>query len=566
MALTIALIGLFIYFLCKRDYLIIFVLFLSIAIFSQSIITLKPPLNIQTTSQISRKNILSDEHSNDLLSIQTSTDKQILFSGLNTLAAANNDRLNLLKQSLYLIPRYSLLGSGPGTLSVPLSGTILGGIKSTYSSHSLIIDIFLMGGGLSILSLFIFLFCFFSASSNLDHYQFNPFQLLVKAALFYFFVGALFFPQERNEIVTLAFIVASTAFKGHNNQFDHSSSTSGFKYFLSLFNFYASSIVFFFFSVLQTALLSPVYFFPTLELLSRYRHFIEKSDYVFYTNKFAFDAALPLYQFLGYDLSKIKLVSANLAQQDVSSSLVVLTPGFSSNYPTLFTKISSSPLLPTLIGTYIPYDWSILPSFQQSTPLIYTGPLENYYSQPSDKTHNTSHLCSSPIQHDSTTSFVPRFEYPSVSRLSIFDGYNISSSGQKIHNYESIYAGDGLDTSIARWPSSGRFVLDVKLPLGLDKRPISSYSLLASHSSDFENIECYSWFVYGINKKHHAILLDKRINFPLSQDVSSPSYFSLSAPIPFTHLKFVFLETTNSELLDNVSGIASLKLFPSDPF
>ena len=123
-----------------------------------------------------------------------------------------------------------------------------------------------------------------------------------------------------------------------------------------------------------------------------------------FINKFAFDAALPLYQFLGYDLSKIKLVSANLAQQDVSSSLVVLTPGFSSNYPTLFTKISSSPLLPTLIGTYIPYDWSILPSFQQSTPLIYTGPLENYYSQPSDKTHNTSHLCSSPIQHDSTTS------------------------------------------------------------------------------------------------------------------------------------------------------------------
>ena len=39
-------------------------------------------------------------------------------------------------------------------------------------------------------------------------------------------------------------------------------------------------------------------FFPTLELLSRYRHFIEKSDYVFYTNKFAFDVALPLYQFL----------------------------------------------------------------------------------------------------------------------------------------------------------------------------------------------------------------------------------------------------------------------------
>ena len=135
----------------------------SIAIFSQSIITLKPPLNIQTTSQISRKNILSDEHSNDLLSIQTSTDKQILFSGLNTLAAANNDRLNLLKQSLYLIPRYSLLGSGPGTLSVPLSGTILGGIKSTYSSHSLIIDIFLMGGGLSILSLhlsILFFLCF----------------------------------------------------------------------------------------------------------------------------------------------------------------------------------------------------------------------------------------------------------------------------------------------------------------------------------------------------------------------------------------------------------------------
>lgn len=67
-------------------------------------------------------------------------------------------------------------------------------------------------------------------------------------------------------------------------------------------------------------------------------------------------------------------------------------------------------------------------------------------------------------------------------------------------------------------------------------------------------------------KKNQSILLDKRINFPLSQDVSSPIYFALPAPIPFTHLKFVFLETTNSELLDNVSGIASLKLFPSDPF
>ena len=163
----------------------------------------------------------------------------------------------------------------------------------------------------------------------------------------------------------------------------------------------------------------------------------------------------------------------------MSLPLVVLTPGFSSNYPTLFTKISSSPLLPTLIGTYSLRLVDITLLFSTVYPLIYTGPLENYYSQPSDKTHNTSHLCSSPIQHDSTTSFVPRFEYPSVSRLSIFDGYNISSSGQKIYNNESIYAGDGLDTSIARWPSSGRFVLDVKLPLVLDKRPISSYFFIS---------------------------------------------------------------------------------------
>ena len=131
--------------------------------------------------------------------------------------------------------------------------------------------------------------------------------------------------------------------------------------------------------------------------------------------------------------------------------------------------------------------------------MIYTGLLENSYSQPSDKTHITSHLCSLPIQYDFTTSFVSRFEYPSVSRLSIFHGYYSSSTGQKIYNNESIYAGDGLDTFIARWPSSGRFVLDVKLPFGLDKRPISSYSLLDCHSSDFENIESYSLFVYGIN-------------------------------------------------------------------
>ena len=278
------------------------------------------------------------------------------------------------------------------------------------------------------------------------------------------------------------------------------------------------------------------------------------------------NVALPILKILGFNSSKVKLITDDIDFDTLSNSLIVWSPGAGFEYPALSCRLSEHPSLNRReLGMKIPYDWWLLPSLQQSTSLIYTGPIINPISQylDPDKDLPVKHNCSNKLYRKNAD--VPRPEYPNISNFSRIKGTNLYSSGQEKVSLYGSYAIDTSDTTTVRWDADQGFVFDIYTPSALDNKPISSYSLLASHAKDIRNIDCYSWYVYGVDQGGSPQLLQKQVGIFLSQDSKKPSHFIFDKPVSFNHFRFVFAPSSNSADDDKIAGIASIKLFPSEP-
>ena len=604
LSLLLSLSLVFIFFLVRKRLLGLLLSIIMIITFSQSVFILKP-----TQTMLQDPRICEEALSNGIIIDESLFGDPLEPSPLGdplepsplgdplepsppvnskTLVAANTGRSVLFYEALSLVPKYSFLGSGPGNLYIPLSGNVFDAIKSTYSSHSLLLDMLLMGGGLAFLSFTIFFFMIvFRTTTPLDDLFHHTKAYFTKAAIVFFFLGSNFFPQERNEILTIVFAAASFVLPSPSVNTKNPSLDLENKLNSCLYNIPIGLVVLF--SVIYSALLSPVFFFPTFELLVRQRQLLKESYSIYYTNVSAMNVALPFLKIFGFNSSKVKLITNDIDFDELSNSLIIWSPGAGFEYPALSCRLSAFPSLSRReLGMKIPYDWWLLPSLQQSTSLIYTGPIINPLSEymDPDKELSVKHNCSNKLYRRNTD--VLRPEYPNLSIFSRIKGTNLYSSGQeKVSPYRSSaidingtnvvswgqekvspygsYAIDASDTTTVLWDADQGFVFDIFIPSALDNKPISSYSLLASHSKHIRNIDCYSWYVYGINHGGSPQFLQKQVGIFLSQDSKKPTHFIFDKPASFNHFRFVFSPSSNSADDDKIAGIASIKLFPSEP-
>jgi len=372
------------FYLYRREFRLLIAPLIAIVILSQSIFVLKPayPQYLAPTQNTSKDIGGLRPNSNGTLKPHGSHEISPSTSPtIDQFTTANAPRSILFSQGLTLIPNNLLFGTGVVVLKIPLSGYLFGGITDTYSTHSLLLDITLMGGAAGGVSFLIFLcisvirsFIIYPFDSH-DYYL----HLTNVASILAFTIGSFFFPQEHNEILTVVFAVLSLSFQYHQCRSKNSSESN---YQVSFSPVPRLSYPIFFLSLLSllnAIILSPVLIFPSIELFFRHRStLLSPNITIFYTDSRALA--------FGKILSKLLVPSVNIQYLDpkiplssISNSFIVWSPAAGLKYPKLIADISKTLHHPNLepLGISTPYNWWIIPSLQQSSTLIRAGGMPN---------------------------------------------------------------------------------------------------------------------------------------------------------------------------------------------
>lgn len=127
------------------------------------------------------------------------------------MVSANQSRSMLFLSGLPLFKKTLFIGQGIGAAQIHLHGTAFGGIENTYSTHALLPDIFIMGGGLAALMLVLFV-CFIIklAIQKIIKEPSSPTAWILSSllsGLIAYLVSSFFFPQERNLTILFVFLI-----------------------------------------------------------------------------------------------------------------------------------------------------------------------------------------------------------------------------------------------------------------------------------------------------------------------------------------------------------------------
>ncbi len=427
--------------------------------------------------------------------------------GVRDLAAANAPRSSLAYAGLSLLPKYLLTGSGPGILEVPLEGNTFGGITSTYSTHILYLDLLLMSGGPAFLLCMLALVSAISAgfqhcrSHGSGSSSTHPALLGMLVA---FAVSSLFLPQERNELIGLAFVGAGLLISRQTQQ-----TTLGSKDSYNALPRRALLII------ALTAggwavVTSPIYVFPAIELVGRHGSEIIREQQKVYVTE---PANRPLLSAL------LKLRGGTSAQVDVlpddinilkkDNIWILWSPTRETEYPELIEELDNraypKQLYPLGIGA--PENWWFIPSAQPVLSFLYAG---------------TRKIFDSGIH-----------TYPNLAPyLAVHPSDNVGGNPKNV--------ADRNFSSAISWLSSAEATIDFHLDNALPG-VLSVYRLVALNHQSMTRSTNYSWKVMGQLPNGEWVIIDTIERFPLSQDIHEPSWFTVSSQDSFRKIRFHFL-------------------------
>ena len=337
---------------------------LAMIVISSSILYVKP-----ISGQDSSKLIESEVEN---LDVEPETEHLYIDPGLGEVVVANSSRLLLLSSGLKYLQSVLWFGSGIGILELPLEGTAFNGILSTYSTHTIYLDIALMVGLPGII-LFLGIFslsagvCAYSTLVCVNSRQSYVFIGLF-GALVIFLVGSLFFPQERNNLVGVGFFIASIILVvSRINEADAGISIRFQKYlfFLLLLGVLGWGLV-----------TSPSYIFPIIEFVARYGKEIADSDSkVGVTNPMLRPMLSALLKLRGVKNPDIFVLKDDPKQLPLSNTWILWSPSFDYEYPKLrksmgYQSYRQGNVAPS-IG--LPDSWWVLSSAQPVVMFLYVG-------------------------------------------------------------------------------------------------------------------------------------------------------------------------------------------------
>lgn len=448
------------------------------------------------------------------------------------LSTANQPRALLASEGVTLLREIPLIGTGVGTLNLPLEGKAFNGMASTYSTHVLYLDVALMGG---ILALFGFLFALLMSIGRI----FVSLRMAVKnpavelaagfALLSAYVVAWLFLPQERNELIGVAWLIAALIFC-----VSHPISAESRPVSLPLRGYTFLALC----AVGWVIVTSPRYVFPAIELLGRYGREIVKNNYPIYVTE---PATLPIVQALVRlrgGSSRVFHLADNLEATTIEPGWVIWNPINIERYKNLVSRYGSPRYAYyNFLAFSPPSNWWVMPSAQPVASIIYAGPRGELVGA----TENALDGC---------------WVYPNFAPYANVkvDGASGTASNVADYNYGSVVL----------WPvHSG----EARIQFGLDTSTpgrLRAYRITALAYRSIKREEIYEWVLEGSEDEKMWHEIEHRSGQRLSQNGKEPSKYLLADAVPaYRYLRFRFLQTTNSH--DTYAGVSEIELFFEQP-
>ncbi len=585
----------------NKHYLLLFLSVLGCFISLQNINYLKPTRNIQS------------DHSKEI-----SQQKKTEIEKVQSLVSANGPRSQLAFQGIAIIPEYFWIGSGVGTLNLPLQGDSFNGIVTTYSSHSLYLDILLMAGIFSFLGfVLVFSIALWRALLNgftEDLQKNNNLYIGISGVLIIFLIGSFFLPQERNETIGMAFLFASLAIiRPEGSIYKNVESWSSLQT-ISIVLITASA---FFWSLVT----SPSYLFPAIEFAARYAG---NPDEQVYVNEPKMKPVLELFLRLsGKSTTHVQVLEDNPDLLPERDAWIIWSPGQDKNYPLLREVLGYQKNLrdghePSLV---LKNNWWVVHSSQPVVSFIYVGSREQIAIPLNEIAKVVSKNNIELLEANKNGQSLPYKVKSGNIRLKLIfntklpppDFIKITKAGNKeekfkditidlsevesinneyiikpngllpgsvvhIEAYLSSYPNNAYYAKIMLQPGqkNGKKIADKNfgsgVTLGTKKidsvlfdfsnhsiPPIGLYRMVAMHYRGRKKRQFYSWDVLASYNNIDWFKLETRQNIRLSQDPEFPSSFVLNNREKYTFYKFRFFPASAK---GEESGIMELELYP----
>ncbi|MFT6988646.1 MAG: hypothetical protein ACJASL_000610 [Paraglaciecola sp.] len=523
--------------------------------------------------------------------------------------AANGPRSLLFLSGLQYLPSVMWTGAGIGVLEIPLQGNAFNGLLSTYSTHTIYLDIALMAG----IPAFIFFILIFSSSgirslgyvfsSNRDVFSIRFIGL--QGALGVFLSAALFMPQERNNLIGIGFLIAGLLMINPQELKTTNPNSKG------RLKLGSEAIIA---AVIGWAILtSPSYFFPALEFVARYGGELEKTRArIIVTDALAKPVLSLFLKLAGVEKANIFVLDDAPRALPEGEAWVIWSPASDANYPKLrdamgYQTLRQGGQAPSL---FLPNNWWVVPSVQPVVMFLYTGArpmngiplalLEHYLCEPGSievirSSNSVDFYTKDSLAQGEVTDWPKVKGLPFCIKAAINNdiiGHSLGeknevlfSSGVEIDHEDAAYTIETLP-NYSRWADiqfkgnirgaksqladlnygsgvfwnadqAASFLFDMTESFNLR---IGVYRMVAFNNRSFNLNAEYSWDVSGSNDKVHWDLLDKQYQENISKNGASPSTFLLPSRLKYRYYKFKFMPVKNDQKL--YSGMMELELYP----
>lgn len=463
---------------------------------------------------------------------------------LEAVASANAPRASLATAGTKILADNWLLGQGIGTLELPLEGNTFNGLKSTYSTHTLYLDIALMGGLPSLLfCLAAFIAAMVGTLSGTIRPAAPPLAPALLAMLLTFSVASLFLPQERNEVIGIAFAVAALALRsrpatGVTGPLP-AGSRSGWAGGCALIGIGALG---------WGIVTSPTYVFPAIELAGRYGAEIVRERQPVYVSE---PAMRPLMAFLlrwrGGTDSQVQVLVDGTDVRELRQAWIIWNPARQQAYPDLIRRLGPPrhPHRNQALGISVPHDWWLLPSAQPVVSFFFVGGRRDIAVQPPSGASDTAPAT------DATRLLVSPNQAPYTD---IRTTRNVAGAAD--------HAADFNYGSTVYWAAADSAT--IAFHVQTTHTPLRIYRLTALNLRSMQRADVYTWRLEGSSDAVSWTALDSRENQAISQDTKNPSAFSVPEHRPFPHYRIRFLPASANPGV--YAGIAEVELYFASPY
>ncbi len=492
-------------------------------------------------------------------------------------------RVELIKSGLRGIKDHPFVGSGVGTLDLAVSRGENIPLMVTYSSHALFIDMALMAGVPALLMFLAMCGLAFMAGavSCLRDVSERRRTVLpgLLGALVVIGIGAVFLPQEMNNIVALFFLFSALLLVQSCSAAPESAGATPTIHNRNRLGIAFTALLGL--AVMGWAVLtSPTYTLPVLNLVARHAADIEKTKAkVYVSTPLAVPLARSLLQLRGVTDPDVQLLPDDPAALPRDNAFIIWHPATDWRFPALKAGLPYRFIRPnsTAPSVEFPPSWWMLESVPYAGFLMQAGvrPASEVFTETPPTLDLPKDLMIlpdigrfigvvrldaeelpewlGPEQRDGASPLPTSEAAPETATISGTQGQDAAAIAQVARNLT-----DANPFTIQEWTASQQqaFIFD----LGADPRnPIAAYRFVPSLVTPLQIEQNLRWHVLGSADLRNWQHLDSQ-STTLQADLTETPVFSIANPRLYRYLAVVF---DGQQDQDEISSLGDIELYPS---